>query len=50
MFLKQMSDLKRKVDNMKNQGKSEKEIKRAISLYLKESKRQVNPNREKELV
>lgn len=32
--------------NLYKQGKSSKEVKQAISLYLKESKKRINPNNE----
>ncbi|MDG5787800.1 hypothetical protein QA612_09840 [Evansella sp. AB-P1] len=42
MYLKQIADSKRISENMRNQGKSDKEIKQAISLYLSESKNKIN--------
>ncbi|WP_180953860.1 hypothetical protein [Bacillus sp. M6-12] len=50
MFIKQMNELKRITANLKKQGKSETEIKQAISLYLTESKKKINPNGDLDIV
>ena len=39
-----MEELKKIASNLKAQGKSEEQIKQAISLYLIESKKKMNPN------
>lgn len=44
MFLKQTNELKKIIDNMKNQGKSDKEIKQVVKAYLFESKKKINTN------
>lgn len=44
MFLKQMCELQRIVENLRKQGKSKSEIKQTISLYLTESKKKINPD------
>lgn len=50
LFLKQMVELKKIASNLKKQGKSEKEIKRAINLYLVENKRKINPNGDLDII
>ncbi len=50
MFLKQMQELKDITRNMKNQGKSDEQIKQVISLYLVESKKKINPNGDLDIV
>jgi hypothetical protein len=50
MFLKQMTDLRRMSDNMRKQGKSDEQIKKAISLYLIESKKKINPNGDLDII
>lgn len=50
MFLKQMNDLKKIARNMKKQGKSDEQIKKAINLYLVTSKKKINPNGDLDVV
>jgi hypothetical protein len=50
VFLKQMDDLKKIASNMQNQGKSDEQIKNAISLYLIVSKKKINPNGDLDIV
>lgn len=50
MFLKQMAELKKITSNMQKQGKSEEQIKQAISLYLVESKKSINPNGDLDII
>jgi hypothetical protein len=50
VVLKQMDDLKKIASNMQNQGKSDEQIKNAISLYLIESKKNINPNGDLDII
>ena len=44
LFLKQIKELKLIKQNLRNQGKSNEQIKQVISLYLVETKNKINPN------
>ncbi|AZV43667.1 hypothetical protein BAOM_3058 [Peribacillus asahii] len=43
-MFKQMAELKKITENLRNQGKTNEQIKAAIGAYLDESKRKINPN------
>jgi hypothetical protein len=45
-----MNELKKIVSNMQKQGKSQEQIKQAISVYLMESKNKINPNGDLDIV
>lgn len=50
MLLKRLCELKKIVSNMKQQGKSQEEIKQVISLYLTETKKKINPDGDLDIV
>lgn len=50
MFLKQMVDLKKIVATMQKQGKTDEQIKQAVSAYLIESKKKINPNGDLDII
>lgn len=50
MYLKQVQELKKIVSNLKKQGKSEEEIRKAINIYLQEFKRKNNPNGDLDII
>lgn len=47
---KVMFDLKRIANNLRKQGKTDEQIKNSVSVYLKESKRKINPNGDLDIV
>jgi len=50
MYLKQVQELKKIASNLKKQGKSEEEIRKAINIYLQELKRKTNPNGDLDII
>lgn len=49
-MFKQMAELKNITSNLRKQGKTDDQIKRAISAYLDESKRKINPNGDLDII